>query len=374
MRFMELALYCPNCGYYDTEEDIIGRRGDYYTSVSVGSLFGELLGWQFADWFEQRGLGPRSPEERSQTIKVVEAGAHSGWLSSDILAWMRDYRPALFARLQYWILEPSNRRRGWQRRNLATFGNTVRWAAELGELKCTAASEPPPPDAAEVRVIIFSNELLDAMPVHRLGWDARKRAWFEWGVTIKAGRFVWTRVTDDARGWKHSKSKELPGIPWRWSAFDEGLLDLLPDGFSIEVCPAAEEWWREAANILGHGQLVAIDYGLTADELIMPERKEGTLRAYRHHRVSSDVLAYPGEQDITAHVNFAAIQAVGESAGLMTDALLTQEQFLTRIATQTWQTEGCFGKWTPERIRQFQTLTHPGHLGRSFRVLVQSRK
>ena len=85
------------------------------------------------------------------------------------------------------------------------------------------------------------------------------------------------------------------------------------------------------------------------------------------------MLAIPGEQDITAHVNFTAIHAAGESAGLRTDAFLTQAQFLTGIAARIWKDEGSFGKWTPERTRQFQTLTHPEHLGRSFRVLVQER-
>ena len=80
-----------------------------------------------------------------------------------------------------------------------------------------------------------------------------------------------------------------------------------------------------------------------------------------------------GEQDITAHVNFTAIRAAGESAGLKTEAFLTQAQFLTGIAARTWEDEGAFGKWTAERTRQFQTLTHPEHLGRAFRVLVQSR-
>jgi SAM-dependent MidA family methyltransferase len=151
------------------------------------------------------------------------------------------------------------------------------------------------------------------------------------------------------------------------------LLRLLPDGFSTELCPAAEHWWHEAAKVLEHGKLLAIDYGLRADEFLMPERKEGTLRAYQRHRLGKDVLACPGEQDITAHVNFTAIRAAGESAGLKTDAFLTQAQFLTRIAARTQQAEGSFGKWTTERTRQFQTLTHPEHLGRPFHVLVQSR-
>jgi SAM-dependent MidA family methyltransferase len=151
------------------------------------------------------------------------------------------------------------------------------------------------------------------------------------------------------------------------------LLEVLPDGFTTELSPAADQWWRKAAMALECGKLITIDYGLTAEEFLMPERKEGTLRGYHRHRLARDVLANPGQQDITAQVNFSAIRVVGESAGLRTDAFLTQAQFLTSIAARTWKDEGSFRKWTSERTRQFQTLTHPEHLGRSFRVLVQER-
>lgn len=357
---MELALYCPNCGYYEAEEDKIGPQGDYYTSVSVGSVFGELLGRQFADWFAQ---GETAGKEG---VRIVEAGAHSGRLAADILTWMRRYCPALFERLEYWVVEPSDRRRVWQRQHLGAFGTTVRWAGRLGEIPEVGEPARNLPNAAPVREIIFSNELLDALPVHRLGWDASKQAWFEWGVTLQGTQFVWTRLA--------SVGGVAPPATLGVSQLDlSNLLAMLPDGFSLELCPAAEEWWREAASSLHHGKLLAIDYGLTADELFIPERKEGTLRAYCRHRASSDVLACPGEQDITAHVNFTALQAVGELAGLKTDALLTQAQFLTGVVARAWQAGGSFAEWTPERMRQFQTLTHPEHLGRSFRVLVQSR-
>ena len=125
--------------------------------------------------------------------------------------------------------------------------------------------------------------------------------------------------------------------------------------------------------MLEYGRLVTIDYGLTADEFLVPERMQGTARAYSHHQASRDVLADPGEQDITAHVNFTAIQTAGQLAGLRTDAFMTQAQFLTGIAGRVWKSGASFGAWTPERTRQFQTLTHPEHLGQSFRVLVQSR-
>lgn len=351
-RFMELALYCPVYGYYEKEEDTVGRHGDFYTSVSVGPLFGELLAWQFTEWL----TGIQSPQSaevgREARLQLVEAGAHRGELAGDILSWLRRQRQEVFERIDYRIIEPSDRRRGWQRQTLADFGDKVHWARKIAEL---ATGHP-------IRGIIFSNELLDAMPVHRLGWDADRRQWFEWGVTVTQGRFVWTRLPElDSRFTLHV-SRLVPQA----SDFP------LPDGFTLEISPAAENWWREAAGALESGKLLTIDYGLTAAELLSPERTRGTLRAYRQHQPVSDVLADPGEQDLTAHVNFSAIQEAGESAGLKTEALLTQTQFLTNIAARIWNTGAQFGEWTPKHTRQFQTLTHPEHLGRAFRVLVQA--
>jgi SAM-dependent MidA family methyltransferase len=166
----------------------------------------------------------------------------------------------------------------------------------------------------------------------------------------------------------------------------------LPDGYTIETCPAAESWWREAAGILERGKLMTIDYGLTADELFSPSRTRGTLRAYFRHHAGDDILANVGEQDLTTHVNFSAIQAAGESVGLRTEMFSTQSQFLTRILEKASKANslgelvaskrlvspksdggGSEDGWTSAQARQFQTLTHPEHLGRAFCVLVQSR-
>lgn len=406
---MELALYCPVYGYYETEGDKIGRRGDYFTSVSVGRLFGELLAFQFADWLETRPAGAECQETGAEChgkgheqlgaregggmaegaeagVQIVEGGAHRGELAGDILRWLRQERPGLFERLEYWILEPSERRRGWQVETLAEFGSKVRWAKELAELESPArqASEPEKTwgkgdkargPAAGLRRreagrernsgvtlhrsrIIFANELLDAMPVHRLGWDAGGKAWFEWGVTFDGSQFKWAR---------------MPAPPALVPAVSP-LESVLPDGFTLEVSPAATEWWRQAANALGAGKLLTFDYGLTTEEIFVPERREGTLRAYRRHRLSPEPLAEPGQQDLTAHVNFSAIQEAGEAAGLRTEGLVTQSRFLTGIVEKVLSGAAGFGEWTPERTRQFQTLTHPEHLGRAFRVLVQARE
>ena len=338
-RFMELALYCPNIGYYECAEQSPGRKGDYFTSVSVGSLFGELLAHRFAGWLVALPQGKR---------QILEAGAHDGQLALDMLRRFKTHRPDVLDSLEYWILEPSVIRRQFQERTLAEFQGRVRWFDRWAAL-------PP----GGVRGVIFSNELLDAMPVHRLGWDAARGKWFEWGIALENGRFVWTKLKTIEAG------VPVPILP-------NELLAVLPDGFSTEVCPAATDWWRRAAQTLREGKLLAFDYGLSAEQFFTPERRDGTLRAYHQHHATRDILERAGEQDITASVNFTAIQNAGESAGLVTETFANQAQFLTDIVGAL-ANEPRFNEWFSPLTRQFQTLTHPEHLGQSFRVLVQTR-
>src|ERR1035441_5810872 len=108
-RFMELALYCPVHGYYETKKDNPGRRGDFYTSVGAGELFGQLLACQFAGWLEALNPQPLAAPKRSaggSTLNLVEAGAHDGKLARDILTWLQLNRPKLFGQIEYWIIEP----------------------------------------------------------------------------------------------------------------------------------------------------------------------------------------------------------------------------------------------------------------------------
>ena len=338
---MELALYHPELGYYESPTNSPGRRGDFYTSVSTGDLFGQLLACQFARWLED-----------FSTVHgkywIIEAGAHDGRLAGDILNWLQSRRPGLFARLEYAILEPSPRRQKWQRETLNSFGPIVRWINDFKQLSVVTGH-------ASVQGVIFSNELLDAMPVHRFGWDAGAKKWFEWGVALDGNNFVWARL--DNSKFKIQNSK---------------LEAVLPDGYIIETSPAAGNWWRQAAGVLQHGKLLTLDYGHTGDELFAPARTRGTLRAYARHHVSDDLLANPGEQDLTAHVNFSTIQKTGEAAGLKTEFFGRQEKFLTQILSAAAKAN-VFDPWDVKQTRQFQTLTHPEHLGRSFRVLVQAR-
>ena len=178
-RFMELALYAPGEGYYERPQKI-GADGDFYTSVSVGPLFGELLAFQFASWFSENA-------KVVTNFQIIEAGAHDGKLVTDILNWFRAHSPELFSKLEYWIVEPSEPRRNWQAEKLNQFQN-VKWARDFSELSGNKAT---------AYRIIFSNELMDAMPTHRIVWDAKSKSWFEWGVGWSENGFVWKRLLEN---------------------------------------------------------------------------------------------------------------------------------------------------------------------------------
>ena len=340
---MELALYCPETGYYETKKDNVGRRGDFYTSVSVGNLFGELLAFQFSEWLEEI----KARDSQISNLNLIEAGSHDGKLAADILNWLSKNRPKLFSKINYCIIEPSPRRQQWQKEMLKDFSQKVFWFAGFENSKHVG--------------IIFSNELLDAFPVRRFGWNAKVKNWFEWGVVVENQNFIWAKIQNPE---SRTRNPELD-LPAE-------LLSVLPDNYTVEISESARNWWREAANILERGKLLAIDYGFTDEEMFSPARTNGTSRAYFRHHFADDILANAGEQDLTAHVNFSAIQKTGEEAGLQTEFFSTQTKFLTQILEKTVKGKN-FSKWTSARARQFQTLTHPEHLGRAFKVLVQSR-
>lgn len=341
---MELALYHPVHGYYERRLDQVGREGDFQTSVSVGPLFGELLAWRFASWLEQHPPG--------LALHLVEAGAHQGQLARDILTGIARHHPDLLARITYFILEPSARRRTAQQTFLQEVPGEIRWVNDFADLDRATGG---------VRGIIFSNELLDAFPLHRLAWSTAQKCWIEQGITTDGDRLTWTPLPLPSAG--------KPPRP-----VDAALATVIPDGFAVESSPAAVSWWKQAAHSLCEGRLVALDYGLEADEFLDPTRAAGTLRGYRNHAYADDVLDHPGEQDLTAHVNWTAIRAAGEAAGLQTETITSQSRFLTTILRDWSVADPAAANLSPRQIRQFQTLTHPQHFGTRFQALVQKRR
>lgn len=341
---MELALYAPGCGYYEQEDCRLGRDGDFYTSVTVGPLFGEFLGLYFG----------RIQERVGTELCLLEAGAHDGQLAHDILAyleeWFPDWKPDL------WLVEPSPVRRHWQTETLSRFLSRVHWVDNLAVL------EPLFPDG--MNGVAYCNELLDAFPVHRLSWQSSERQWMEWGVGVSESGFHWKPLsTLDGK----LSIRDLPLVP-------PDLAQYLPNGFTTEISPAARDWWGSMAGLIRKGCLLTFDYGFDAEEFLLPHRAQGTLRAYQRHRLSDRILDHPGLQDLTAHISFTGIREAGESHGLRTTFYGGQRQWLTQRMAEALTLSGKrFAQWTPGRVRQFQTLTHPEHLGRNFRVLEQER-
>src|SRR5437016_13669123 len=160
-------------------------------------------------------------EPAPDRLRLLEAGAHNGRVAADILDWFKSRKPQWFDKLDYWIWEPSPRRQRWQKKTLDPFKGQVLWFDSWEKLPPTG-----------VRGIIFSNELLDAMPVHRLGWDAQTKHFFEWCVGFGNGRFTWEKMD----------LATPPRLQGRLLS-SAALREPLSEGLTIEISPAAEEWW-----------------------------------------------------------------------------------------------------------------------------------
>lgn len=361
---MRSALYEPGLGYYSRTPQPVGRAGDFYTSASVGPVLGRLLAAKISFWLGTlANLSPESP------LVLAEAGTHEANLAGDVIRALIDLHPPWIPRLQFLSIEPQNQLQEVQRTSLQATGVPVSWAADPTEAcKLTAAMGG--------MGVFYANELLDAFPVRRWGWDATKRQWFEWHVGIENGRFTWTQVPlhssdefSQVDTERLLRDRFFPAKPEAMAA----LIEVLPDGFTFEFSDDACQWWRSAASLFHHGVWMALDYGLDPKGTLNPSKTTGTLRAFRQHRHVEEILQDPGHLDLTAHVDWKAIIESGEACGLSTVSFDSQECFLIRAAEFAgWMADSGPLARASER-RQFLELTHPGRLGSSFQVLVQSR-
>jgi SAM-dependent MidA family methyltransferase len=334
-RYMELCLYQPGLGFYEREQEIFGKAGDFYTSSDVHAVFGRLLARQFEEMW--RALG--SPAR----VEVIELGPGRGLFARDVLDWSRRKFPEFFAALHYRMIERSAALRG----RLAE-----RMKDAIAEGKASIADDLAP--AVAENVILFANEFLDALPVE---------------VVAERGLLQLARKEGELAEAFAPMPQEVQEYLDRYSVLPEA-------GERVETGLAAMEWMRRLAGAVPRGFLVLVDYGYRREELLAG-RHRGTLVAARQHQLSRNPYEAPGEQDITAHVNFTAVQAAGEAAGLDTLGLVTQAQFLMGIGEATQFADAFEECRLPQEqakvALQLKHLVTPAGMGENFQVLVMGR-
>jgi SAM-dependent MidA family methyltransferase len=328
--FMDFALYDPACGYYARAVRRSGRTGDFFTSVDVGPLFGELLEIQLAEMAAILG--------RDTPFDLVEVGASDGRLAADILEAARQRDPAFYSRLRVHLVEASEAARAAERAALSPFE---------GRLASTSAALPRSFSGA-----LMANEWLDALPVHQV-------------VMRREGlREVYVDVDPSGRLLAREDHPSTPEL----AAYLDALGVSLEPGWRAEIGLDAVAWIREAARRLDRGFLILIDYGHEAKDLYSVGHAGGTLTTFSGH-TSGDAgrpgappwLAAPGTRDITAHVDFTSVRRAAEAEGLVTLGFLDQTYFLLGLLDPALPAG---------RARALKTLVMPGGLGSTMKVLL----
>ena len=335
-RYMDMCLYEPELGYYSRFAEQFGKAGDFYTSSDLHAVFGRLLARQFEEMW--RVLG--SPAE----IQIVELGPGRGLFAQDVLDWSEKKFPEFFRALRMVLVESSPALQSRLRDALNQY--IARGKVSLGaEIGASVLMEP---------AIVFANEFFDALPLEVLSHRGELR------IAAENGKFI---------------EQFVPPSPQLLAYVDR--YGVQPDtGERVEAPLIAQDYMKRIAEKLRRGFVIAIDYGYTRQELLAG-RHRGTVTAYRRHTVSASPYEAPGEQDITAHVNFTAVRDAAEQAGLEHLALLTQAQFLMGIGEPNQFAdafEDCGSRQEQTKVAlQLKHLVTPAGMGETFHVLLMSR-
>ncbi|MBV9657155.1 MAG: SAM-dependent methyltransferase [Verrucomicrobia bacterium] len=342
--FMQQALYHPEFGYYASGRARIGRAGDFITSVSVSRIYGELMARQFEEMWLRMG----SPV----SFTIVEEGAHEGDFANDVLRWLRRFSPELFATLRYWIVEPGAGQRARQEARLCKWPrNKVRWSPGLDRLP-----------AGSLCGVHFSNELIDAFPVHLVTYAAGQ--WQENFVDFTKNGFRFTYGPPSNR----ALSLHLETLP---------VPPAHSQPYRTEVNLQALRWIEDVSRLLRQGYVLVADYGYPREQFYAPERNEGTLTGYRAQGRNADPFQFIGEADITAHVEFTSLTGRAEARGLQFLGYCDQHHFLVGLGREDLlaieqriaQAGQPPDEETRHYLRAFQSLMHPSTMGMAFKFL-----
>jgi SAM-dependent MidA family methyltransferase len=288
--FMEMALYYPGLGYYNRSQSKIGKSGDFYTSSSLTPAFGAMIGKQLEQMWDILG---------KENFTIVEYGAGTGTLCADILNYLRN-NDDLYAQLRYCIIEKGAAMREIQRTYLT---EKVSWHENISEVHGFTG-------------VVLSNELLDNFSVHQVIMEDKLMEVF----VDYQNEFV--EILQPAK-------QELQNY------FEELKVDL-PKRYRTEINLEAIDWIKEIASCLYKGYAITIDYGDTSEKLYTESKRMGTLLSYNKHAINESFYTNIGDQDITSHVNFSALQHWGTKHGLHTCGLTNQAGFLLRLGFKNY--------------------------------------
>lgn len=380
-RYMEMCLYDPELGYYSSNAEKFGKAGDFYTSSDVHAVFGRVLARQFEEMW--RALG--KPEQ----MEILELGPGRGLFAQDVLDWSEKKFPDFYGALHYTLEEraPSLREKLRSRfrgkleagklsllPQIENFpiktlpetaqpstGEDSRHSIEssivnrrAGHVSRAASSEELRALPSEVPLIVFANEFFDALPVEVLSEKGSLR------INVREQNFV--------EQWAPASAEELEFLD-RYGLHPEGDI-------RTEVALLSQQQISHYAEVMQTGFFVVIDYGYTREEQLAG-RHLGTIMAYRQHSASPNPYEAPGEQDITAHVNFTALAAAAEQNGMHAHKLRTQSQFLLGIGEANQFADAFEDCRLPqERAKvalQLKHLVTPAGMGETFHVLIASK-
>ena len=360
---MELALYDSEIGYYARAGQRSGRAGDFFTSVDVGPVFGELLEMQLAEMWRLLRSTLHTPNSE---FDLVEAGAGNGRLSADILRTARARDADFYHATRLHLVEASAAARAAQP---ATLG-------DLGE-RLVASSDALP---ASFEGVLIANELLDAFPVQQVVMreDGLREVYVS-GSDPNSG----SDPADPNSGSDLAERLRLvegaPSTPALADYLDRLGVSLEP-GWRVEINLRAIEWIRDAARRLTRGFIILIDYGHEARELYSLSHAAGTLTTYARHQSAGPEsdgapawLQNPGGHDITAHVDFTSVRAAAEAEGLTTIGFLDQTYFVLGLLTggrESFAESAAEMAKLASDSRPLKTLLMPGGLGSTHKVLI----
>ena len=332
-RFMELALYHPEYGYYGSGRARVGKEGDFFTSVSVGSIYGRLLASVCCDVWERLG--------KPSVFTIVEQGANDGSMAADILGSLKNDDEAFYKAVRFMIVEPFPVNRDIQKQKLAGFTN-VTWVPSLEELPTFTG-------------IHLSNELLDAFPVDSVRWNGS--TWDEECVACHEGALVWnTRPIQDPE--LQTAATNLPAY--------------LTKGFRAEINRGVQPWLTTLHKRLERGVVLTVDYGQAGEDRYAPHRADGTLLAFKKHERFNDPLGEPGLRDITAQVDFTALARSSREVGFEILGYSDQHHFLVGAAEPWLRSLGDFTERSDAARRDLgalQALLNPGSMGMQFKAI-----